>query len=387
MLTTTDMEMEGIITRDCITGEMTEVCFAGENLVKLIPSGERDAYSYIGPGLIDLHINGVNGIDFNSPALTVAQMIEATEFLLSTGVTTFLPTVITNSDEDICTIVRTIATACATNKLVNECVWGIHLEGPFLSPVPGAKGAHEEKLIKAPDWHLMQKYQQAADGKIRLITLAPEWEGSAAFITQCVAHGIIVSIGHSMANGEHIQNAIAAGASMATHLGNAVPLTMPRHPNILWELLAADQLSACIIGDGLHIPDSFIKVVMKTKGDSTLLVSDATCFAGMPPGEYTNHIGGQVILDDEKRVSLKSTPGLLAGAARTLTENVEMIVQHKLGTIGQAWKMASTNVIRFLSKTDKAIDDKKDYVIFEIRADHVRVQKVVKNGRLVVRNQ
>jgi N-acetylglucosamine-6-phosphate deacetylase len=387
MITSPDIEIEYIIACDCITDQVMDVSFAGDELLEMVPSTQTYSDLYIGPGLMDIHINGVNGIDFNNTSLTVAQMIEATAFLLSAGITSFVPTIITNSDEDICTMVQTIAEACVTNELVNQCVWGIHLEGPFLSPVPGAKGAHEEKFIKAPDWQLMEKFQQAAKGKIRIITLAPEWEGAATFIRKCVANDIIVSIGHSMANGEHIQVAMAAGATMATHLGNAVPLTMPRHPNILWELLAADQLSACIIADGLHIPDSFIKVVMKTKGDSTLLVSDATCFAGMAPGEYTNHIGGQVILDIEKRVSLKGTPGLLAGAAKTLMENVETIVQHKLATIGKAWQMASINVLNFLSNTDKTIGDKKDYVIFRIQDDCVKVQKVVKNGKLVVRNQ
>lgn len=379
--------MEHIIARDCITAQVMKAGLVGDRLIELVPVNEPDVTLCIAPGLIDLHINGVNGIDFNNPALTVQQMIDATEFLLSIGVTTYVPTVITNSDEDICTLVSTIADACRFSDLVNDCVWGIHLEGPFLSPVPGAKGAHEEKFIKAPDWELMQRYQKAADGRIRLVTLAPEWEGSAEFIRHCVSNNIIVSIGHSMAAAEHIETAIAAGATMATHLGNAVPLIMPRHPNILWELLAADQLHACIIADGLHIPDSFIKVVMKTKGDNAMLVSDATCFAGMAPGEYTNHIGGQVILDAEKRVSLKSTPGLLAGAAKTLTENVETIVQHQLASVADAWKMASVNVLRFLEKTDNTIGNKNDYVIFQMKDHRVQVQKVIKNGKLVVRNQ
>ncbi len=382
-----DNEPEHVVALDCLSGAQVEVTFEQGRLKEIVPTSKDGGSIMIAPGLVDIHINGVNGVDFNNPTLTVAQMIEATEFLLSTGVTTYVPTVITNSDDTICTLVKTIAEACASSRLVNECVWGIHLEGPFLSPVPGAKGAHEEKFIKAPAIALIDKYQEAAGGKIKLITIAPEWEGSPEFIRHCVAMGIIVSIGHSMATAKDIQAAIDAGATMATHLGNAVPLTMPRHPNILWDLLAADELAACIIADGLHIPDSFIKVVMKNKGASTLLVSDATCFAGMPPGEYTNHIGGEVILDKEKRVSLKSTPGLLAGAAMTLRENVEVVVKHKLGTIAEAWKMASVNVLQFITKTRNTIGNKNDFVIFEWKDDQVQVQKVIKNGMLVVRNQ
>ena len=159
----------------------------------------RDADLFIGPGLIDLQINGINGIDFNVPSLTGEEVVNACRYLLSNGVTTFLPTVITNSDENIISILQTINEACLSNSLVSECVWGIHLEGPFISPEDGAKGAHDKKFIKAPDWELFLRYQEAAGGRIKLITLAPEWEGSYPFIKKCRDHGILVSIGHSMA--------------------------------------------------------------------------------------------------------------------------------------------------------------------------------------------
>jgi N-acetylglucosamine-6-phosphate deacetylase len=337
----------------------------------------------MGPGLIDLQINGVNGIDFNHPEVTQQEIIEATRFLLSQGVTTFLPTVITNSDENICKIVSTIHSACSANTLVNDCIWGIHLEGPFLSNQPGAKGAHDEKYVKDPDWELFTKFQHAAGGKIKMITIAPERVGTVAFIEKCREQKILVSLGHSMANAEQINLAITAGASMATHLGNAVPLMLPRHPNMLWELLAAEDLYACIIADGIHIPDAFIKVVMKNKADKTLVVSDATCFAGMAPGEYRNHIGGAVIVDEEKRVSLKSTPGLLAGAAKTLLENVETLVDHKLATLDAAWKMASVNIANMLVKNDDTFYDKEDFVLFRLIGKKIQVETVIKKGRIV----
>lgn len=352
---------------------------------------ERESHvgdiAFAGPGLIDLQVNGVNGIDFNDPAVTAQQIREAVYFLLSQGVTTFLPTVITNSDENICKIVSTISGACSSDTIVNDCIWGIHLEGPFLSTVPGAKGAHDERHLKTPDWELFKKFQQAAGGKIKLVTVAPELEGAYAFIEKCREEKILVSIGHSMANEEQIGLAIKAGALLATHLGNAVPLVLPRHPNILWDLLAAEQLYACIIADGVHIPDSFIKVVMKTKGDKTLVVSDATCFAGMPPGEYQNHIGGSVILDDEKRVHLKSTPGLLAGAAKTLLENVETLIDHELATLGEAWKMASVNVAGMLLKNDEKFESKDDFVLFRLKGNRIQVETVIKRGRIVFESQ
>ena len=369
---------------NCVTGKTEELIFKDGVVVQIKETivGEGDL-SFVGPGLIDIQINGINGIDFNNPNITRQDVVKATYHLLSIGVTTFLPTVITNADENICKIANTIHTACLSDPVVNDCIWGIHLEGPFISAVAGAKGAHDEKYIKAPDWELFRTYQQAAGGKIKLITLAPEGEGAYSFIRKCREEKILVSIGHSMADTEQIDAAIWAGASLATHVGNAVPLMLPRHPNILWDLLAAEELSACMITDGLHIPDSFIKVVMKTKGEFAIIVSDSTCFTGMKAGEYENHIGGKVILDKEKRVSLQSTPGLLAGAAKSLPENVEYLINHQLSTLSDSWRMASLNVAKMLAKSNATFSDRNDLVIFKLSENGIKVECVVKNGTIL----
>ncbi|MEO9021007.1 MAG: hypothetical protein ABI290_02650 [Ginsengibacter sp.] len=378
-------EHEVITCNNCVTGKKEEVSFQQGIVMNICEteSGETNI-PFIGPGLIDLQVNGINGIDFNIPSLTQEDVINATHYLLSKGITTFFPTVITNSDENILSILHTIYEACISNSLVNECVWGIHLEGPFISPEDGAKGAHDEKYIKPPDWELFSKFQEAAGKKIKLITIAPEWEGSGAFIKKCRDNGILVSIGHSMANTEQINRAVKAGASLSTHLGNGIPLLLPRHPNIIWDQLAADELYTCIITDGIHIPDSFIKSVVKIKGKRTLIISDATCFAGMPPGEYESHIGGWVILEKEKRVSLKASPGLLAGAAKSLLENVETLINHNLATLSESWQMASTNVAGMLANNDDTFRRKNnDRVMFQLRENEIRISKVIKNGKVV----
>ncbi len=377
--------IENIMTcTNCITGKMEKLVFAGEKLLSVAEGKAGSAGCFVGPGLIDLQINGVNGIDFNLSTLTTADIINATHYLLSCGVTSYFPTVITNSDENIITILRAIDEACKTDELVNACVTGIHLEGPFLSPLEGARGAHSEKYIKAPDWELFKKFREASGGRIRIVTLAPEWENAPAFISGCKHDGIIVSIGHSLANTQHISNAVAAGAGMSTHLGNGIPLMLPRHPNVVWDQLAADALYACIIADGIHIPDSFIKVAMKVKGRSLMIVSDATCFAGMQPGEYESHIGGIVVLDGNKRISLKSSPGLLAGAAKTLPENIETLVRHRLCALGEAWQMASVNVSAFLEAHGVPVAaEKDDLVVFEEDGGSVIVKCVVKGGKIV----
>ncbi|MDQ6815459.1 MAG: N-acetylglucosamine-6-phosphate deacetylase [Bacteroidota bacterium] len=375
---------ERVTCTDCVTGKSMELVLSRGEVTSII---ERETKAgndlFMGPGLVDLQINGVNGIDFNNPALTKNEVINATHFLLQNGITTFLPTVITNSDANTCKIVDTIHQACLSDALVNDCIWGIHLEGPFISATTGAKGAHDEKYISPPNWQLFQKYQRAAGGKIKLLTIAPELDGAGAFIEKCSEHKILVSIGHSMANSQQIRRAVDSGACLATHLGNAVPLMLPRHPNILWDLLAEEDLYTCIIADGIHIPDSFIKVVLKNKAEKTLVVSDATCFAGMEPGEYQNHIGGIVILDNEKRVALKSTPGLLAGAAKTLLESVETLINHQISTIGRSWQMASSNVVGLLSGKDDTFDSSKDLVIFRFSGEKIQIETVIKKGKVV----
>ena len=375
---------EILTCKNCITGFYQQVTLQHGVLVNIsAPAISEGNFSFIAPGLTDLQVNGITGIDFNDPSLTVQDIVKATLYLLSKGITTFLPAVITNTDENIFKILRTISKACLSEPIVKECIAGIHLEGPFISPLEGARGAHEAHYAKAPDWDLLLRFQEAAGGKIKLITMAPEWEGSYPFITKCTDNGILVSIGHSMADSEQVSMAVSAGATLSTHLGNGVPLLLKRHPNIIWDQLAAEELYTCIIADGIHIPDSFIKVVIRNKGNATLLVSDATCFAGMPPGEYQTHIGGTVVLTNENRLSLKGNPEILAGAAFSLLENIGYLISKNIATLREAWQMASTNIATMLLKNNLSFHNENDFVIFNFTGKEIKVERVIKNGKTV----
>ncbi|MGV8879982.1 MAG: N-acetylglucosamine-6-phosphate deacetylase [Sphingobacteriaceae bacterium] len=383
MYTTLKEINQSIDCQNCITGETAKITIREGMLTGITQTESSLNKPFIGPGLIDLQVNGVNKIDFNAPDLNTDAILAATEFLISKGVTTYFPTVITNADQATLSILQTIDQACQIHEIVRDCIGGIHLEGPFISPKEGAKGAHDERFIKAPDWNLFKKFQNAAGGRIKIITLAPEWAGSERFIKKCKEAGILVSIGHSLANSAEIENAVKAGAIMSTHLGNAIPLFLPRHPNLIWDQLAAEELYTCLITDGIHLPDSFIKTVIKVKGNKALMISDATCFAGMPPGEYQTHIGGTVVLDEEKRVSLKDSGGLLAGAAKTLTENIETMMSRSVTTLSKSWEMASTNVLQMLSTYDTSFAVQNDFVIYELKAHQIFVQMVIKKGKVV----
>ncbi len=340
---------------------------------------------YIGPGLIDLQINGIDGIDFNDASLRPEDIETATSYLLSKGITTFFPTIITNADENVHAIIKTIVQASKKSKLVNACVGGIHIEGPFISKIDGARGAHDLQYIKAPDWEWVRKCQEIAEGMIKLITISPEWKGSSAFIHQCREHDILVSIGHSNASPEQIREAVTAGAGMSTHLGNGLLLMLPRHPNLLWEQLAHDGLFASIIADGFHLPDAFLKVVIKTKGSRAFLVSDSTCFSGMPPGVYQTHIGDEVVLEKGGRLAMKKSPDLLAGATKNLLENIQYLLGQKLLDLAEVWKMASLYPANFLGMAGYGMlpDQPADLVVFDLKNEHISIQKVIKLGQLV----
>ncbi|THF84468.1 N-acetylglucosamine-6-phosphate deacetylase [Cohnella fermenti] len=303
--------------------------------------GVDDSLSFIGPGLVDLQINGYRGRDFNLPPLRPGLTDETTRLLYGEGVTGYCPTVITNRPESIEQAMRAIARDCREGRDAARSVAGIHLEGPFLSPEDGARGAHSAADIRAPDWELFRRWQDAAEGRIRILTMSPEWPNSADFIERCSDSGVIVSIGHTAASSEQIADAAAAGARLSTHLGNGAHLQLPRHPNYIWEQLAQDGLSSCVIADGFHLPDQVLKVVLKVKADKALLVSDAVALSGMPPGRYETAVGGQVTLTPEGKLHLADNERLLAGSAQMLSRGIERLFSRGLASFADAWEMAS----------------------------------------------
>jgi glucosamine-6-phosphate deaminase len=370
-----------IIGKDLFTGYFT--LFNSQNKfietrIKPIPN-ESDALPFFAPGLVDLQVNGVNGVDFNNENVTVEEILQATQYLISKGVTVFFPTLITNERNNILRILNTFLRAISQYPLIASCIGGIHLEGPFISPKDGARGAHDLKYIQAPNWELIEEFQDASGGLIKLITLAPELKGAMDLIKKCRESGIQVAIGHTLASSEEISRAVVSGAGLSTHLGNAVPLVLPRHPNILWDQLAHDGLFASLIADGFHLGESFLKVVLKTKAEKAFLVSDSTMFCGMEAGEYSTHIGEQVILEPNGKLALKHGNGLLAGASKCLLEGVQYLIDKKLKSISDAWKMGS-----ICPKTFADLDQNKDVVIFSLEEGcQIYVQKVIKEDEVV----
>lgn len=293
------------------------------------------------PGLFDLQVNGFGGVDFNNPSITADDVFHSIKALRATGVTRFLPTLLTSSFERFAKCAKTLT------RVRHPEVIGIHMEGPYISPEDGARGAHPREHVIAASIDDFARRQEAASGGIRLVTLAPEAPGAMQLIEHLAASGIRVAIGHTAASCEQIREAVKAGATLSTHLGNGCAQLLPRHPNFIWEQLANDNLFASLIVDGHHLPPATVKTMIRAKTPRhTLLVTDAVAAAGCAPGNYELN-GEQVVLSEDGRVS---QPGKswLAGSALILSQGVANTVKFTGLSLEQVLPMASSQPAKYL---------------------------------------
>ena len=370
------------------TGQSIQIAVQNGLIKSITPSGTSNhaQLPYLAPGLVDLQVNGCNGVDFNDTSLTVENVTAITLQLLSQGVTTYLPTVITNSNHHIKMLLSVITEACNQSDLVSNCIGGIHLEGPFISLQEGPLGAHDKQHVRAPDWDLFEQWNAASGNRIKIVTLSPEWPEAAAFTRRCVERGIIVSIGHTAATTEQITAVVDAGAVMSTHLGNGSHQLLPRHPNYIWDQLADDRLSAGFIGDGFHLPASVIKVILKMKGQKAILVSDSVSLTGMPPGSYNTPVGGEVLLTNDGKLHLGGKPSTLAGSAQTLIQAVAHLYKNNISTLPDAINLASVNPASLLGlphQTGLTEGAPADLILFYQRENALQIAATYKQGVLV----
>ncbi len=325
---------------------------------------------WVAPGFIDLQVNGFAGVDYNSPEISIEDIRRSIVALRATGVTRFLPTVITGSPRRMAAAVEKLAHA---KEALSEgaSIAGIHLEGPWISPDDGPRGAHPRECVRPVDRDEFLRLQQLARGQVCHLTLAPEVPGAIAMIEFLVGQGVVVGIGHTAANAEQIRDAIRAGATISTHLGNGSHSVLPRHPNYIWEQMAADELYASLIVDGIHLPPSFVKCAVRAKGlHRSILVTDATATAGCPPGRY--RLGEvEVELTAENRVQIVGTDRL-AGSALRMDRGVENLMRFAGLSLAEALRLATVNPARaaaiegrhgFLEPGDKA-----DLILFRFES-------------------
>lgn len=372
------------------SGEEVEVWFdshisAVEPL--LAPSASRE---FLSPGWVDLQVNGFGGVDYNSPSADLAAIGHSVREMFRTGVTRFFPTVITASAADITAALRNLAAAKET-LAEGAALEAFHLEGPYISPDDGPRGAHPARWVRPPDLEEFHRFQDAARGHIRLVTLSPEWAEAPRFIEAIVREGVVASIGHTRATAEEIAAAVDAGATLSTHLGNGAHAVLPRR-NYIWDQLADDRLAASFIVDGIHLSRAFLKVALRAKGlERSLLVTDAVMPAGCAPGRYKL---GEIDVELHGDGSVRLLGGTrLAGSALRMDRAIENVMRLAGVSLRDAIALATRNPARVgripSRQRGLATGERADVVRFHYddETKSIEVLETYLNGDLVYQAQ
>ena len=294
----------------------------------------------VAPGFIDLQVNGGFGIEVGSD-FTAIQALAAK--LPSTGVTSWLPTVITSPPSFYRELLDTFP--AAAQPTTGARVLGLHLEGPFLSPA--RKGAHRAAWIEAADESLFAGL--LASDALRLMTIAPERPDALDRIRRLRERGIVVSLGHTDATVAEFTAGIDTGATMATHLFNAMSPFGHREPGAIGAALTDDRVTAGLIADGIHSHPAALRLALRAKGpDRIALVTDMMAAAGMPPGTYP--LGDQLVTTDG--VSARLADGTLAGATLLMDAAVRNMVTWTGASPADAIRMATETPATILGRAD-----------------------------------
>lgn len=298
--------------------------------------------------LFDLQVNGFAGVDFQQPGLTTRELSRVVRALHAKQTSRILVTFITDDIDRLCTKLKQFEAFRKKNAAGAATFAGYHLEGPYLSQEPGFKGAHEARFMHDPSLAEFERLWDASGGNIRLMTIAPELKGSPEFIRHLVSRGVRVAIGHSNADDRAIDEAIAAGLTLCTHLGNAVPQQVHRHDNIMQRLLARDELYAAFIADGIHLPPNVLKTFVRAKPRKRVLfTTDCMSAAASPPGRYQiAHMEVEVGADGVVRM-----PGekrAFAGSSLTMDQAVRNVETMTGWTAAEARAACSTRVAKYL---------------------------------------
>jgi N-acetylglucosamine-6-phosphate deacetylase len=376
--------------RHYLTGDVCDIHLAGGLIQDIVPPMDNgapiggDEY-WVAPGLLDIQVNGYRGHDFCSKSIAADEVVAVAEKLTEAGVTGFCPTVTTNTYAAMEASVRAIADAYDRSPLARERILGIHLEGPYISPLDGPRGAHPRDHVRHPDWDEFMRLQEAARGHIKVVTIAPELPGALSFIHKACRVGVVIALGHHAATREQIHAATVAGAILCTHLGNGAHSQLPRHPNYIWDQLAHDGLMASIIVDGHHLPPAVVKCFYRIKGSSRLiLVSDAISAAGLSPGRY-QFMGMDIQVMEDESVRLSGTP-YLAGSTLKLCKAVTNMMRLSGASLAEAITMAASNPARLLGMDRERgflrVGQRADLILLRESAGYLDLMLTVAGGQV-----
>jgi N-acetylglucosamine-6-phosphate deacetylase len=354
-----------------------------EGRIARIEESKIDTDLYLSPGFVDLQVNGYAGFDLNEKDVSVETIAGLVDAMLARGVTCFAPTVISAPEEQICRTLRVIAKARKIHHRVAVCAALVHVEGPHISPLGGYRGAHNASAIRPPSMAEFERWQEAAEGMVGIVTLSPHFDGSDGYIAELVKQGVHVAIGHTHATPEQISRAVETGASLSTHLGNGIALEIPRHRNVLWRQLAEHRLTATFIADGHHLPWDMLQVMLRAKRvGRSVLVSDSVALAGMPAGVYDSPVGGRVELRPDGKLCVLDSE-MLAGSTASITQCIDRTVRMTGMPLHDALDMATANPGRFMGGRGQiAVGSRADLVRFR-RSDDIYVADVWLAGERV----
>ncbi|MCA9268664.1 MAG: amidohydrolase family protein [Planctomycetales bacterium] len=377
-----------ILARRYDNSEAIALTVDGDRIARIEPAAAADNLPWIAPGFVDLQVNGFGGKDFASAALTVDHVREISLAMDQFGCVQYCPTVTTQSYDVIAHGLSVIAAACDKIAAVADRVAGIHLEGPYISREDGPRGAHPLAHVRPPDWEEFCRWQDAAGGRIRIVTLSPEYDAACQFIRQATAAGVTVAIGHTAADSRQMEAAVDAGARFSTHLGNGSHPVICRHPNYIWDQLADDRLWASLIVDGHHLPPAVVKSFVRAKGpERIVLVSDITGMAGMPPGEYRGTSLGDVDVLEDGKLVVGGQRQLLAGASRPIGVGVANVMHFAGVDLKTAVDMASARPLELLGLPSAALRPgaPANLACIELAADSgaFRTVKTIVRGEVV----
>ncbi|HEX4521122.1 MAG TPA: N-acetylglucosamine-6-phosphate deacetylase [Gaiellaceae bacterium] len=320
------------------------------------------------PGFVDLQVNGFGGIDFLEA--DAAGYRQAGDALLETGVTAYLPTLITSPEDKVLAALAEVPADSEYPRIL-----GVHLEGPFLSAV--RLGTHDGSSRRDPDLELLDRLLEG--GPVRLMTLAPELPGALPLIEHLLGRGIVVSLGHSDATADQANAAFDLGVRTVTHLFNAMRPFLHRDPGIVGAALARDDVIVQMILDGVHLASETVKVVWRAAPGRVALVTDAITAAGASDGAYSFASLDVQVHDG----AVRGPDGVLAGSVLTMIEAVRNL--HGLGVpLAEAVDAATTVPARVLGLPELGRLDvglPADIVILD---DNVEIDRVLVGGRVHV---
>jgi N-acetylglucosamine-6-phosphate deacetylase len=279
------------------------------------------------PAYFDLQVNGYAGVDFNGDDLSADSLHAACVALQRDGVTGVLATIITEQIPGMCARLQNLAKLRVADDLAKKMIAGFHVEGPFLNETAGYRGAHPVDAIQPADLDAAKKLVDAGDGLIRLLTLAPERDAGQRVTTWLCSQGITVAAGHCDATFDQLKASINAGVNTFTHLGNACPMILPRHDNIIQRALSlSDRLTCCFIADGVHLPTFALKNYIRCCGiDRCCVVTDAMSAAGLGVGRY--RLGRWEVVVGEDFAARAPDGSHLVGSAMTMPQNLANLQQ------------------------------------------------------------